>query len=430
MRRLIITLLAGAMICSTAILSQATAAPRDKTLKIYNWADYMDESLLAEFEVWYKEQTGEDVKIIYQTYDMTEVALAKVERAKADYDLICPTDYIVDKMLRKDLLLPIDKDFGSTPNYLGNVSPYISERLDIISSPGKEVSDYAIPYMWNTTGILYNTSALTREEAESWNILWDSRFKGRILMKDDSRHIYGIMRLLLNEERIEAGESAAAIVNYSSDEDIAQVEAALVEVRENVAGFEMDFGKETMAQGKCDVSIQYLADALWARDEAEAMGNNVGLDYVIPKEGSVMFIDTWVIPKYAQNVKAASYFINFMCRHQSAVRNMEYVGYIPAVPAPELLELVRDESLETLSDLSYFFGEGAEQVPCDPLRFVSYEDVSRCYVMCDFGDDVEKIMVMWATVKGDNLSVEMVMVIVVTALLALGLYLRKLFGGR
>ncbi len=427
MRQFIYTLLA-LVTCSTLAPLESMAAPRENTLKIYNWADYVDESLIGEFVVWYKEQTGEDVTIIYQTYDLNEVALAKIERAKADYDLVCPSDYIVERMMNCGLLLPIDNDFGDTPNYIDAISPYILERFSVIGSSQVEITDYAAPYMWSTTGLLYNTKTVTREEVQSWGILWDSKFRNRILMKDDSRHIYGIVRAYLNQDKIAAGESLADVVNDNSAEAMEQVEKELALVRDNIAGFEMDFGKEMMVKEKADISIQYLGDALWASEEGRAMG--VDLDFAIPMEGSAMFVDAWVIPKYSKNVKAASYFINFMSRPDNALRNMEATGYLSTIAAPNILESLVDESISTTQDLSYFFGEGAEAVSCSHLRFSTIDEANRCVMMRDFGDNTENLLVLWATIKGDNLSFPIVLVILATILLSVVVYLRKLYTQR
>lgn len=427
MRKIIYTLL-GVFICSLFSVSEVAAAPRENTLKIYNWADYIDELLIDEFVVWYKEQTGEDVTIVYQTYDLNEVALAKIERARADYDLICPSEYIIERMINKGLLLPIDKNFGETPNYLGNISPYIKERFSVISPSGKDINDYAAPYTWNTTGLLYNTRTVTREEALSWSVLWDKKFKNRVLMKDDSRQIYGIARAYLNQDKIAAGVAMSDIANDNSGEAMAQVEQELISLRDNIAGFEMDFGKEMMVKEKADISIQYLGDALWAYEEGVTMG--VDLDFVVPMEGSVMFIDAWVIPKYSENVKAASYFINFMNRPDNALRNMNATGYLSTIASANILESLEDESLDATLDLSYFFGEGAEAVKCSPMRFSSYEEASRCAMMRDFGDNTEKLLVMWATVKGDNLSISIVIIILLTILLFVIIYTRKIYCKR
>ena len=111
-------------------INHAKAADREHTLKVYNWADYIDETLLDEFEAWYKEQTGEEVEIIYQLFDINEVMLAKLEKGHEDFDVVCPSEYIIDRMLANDMLLPIPRDFGSTPDYISLVSPFVKEQLD------------------------------------------------------------------------------------------------------------------------------------------------------------------------------------------------------------------------------------------------------------------------------------------------------------
>lgn len=145
------------MVCVCALFSLTgcyNTEPRESVLKIYNWADYIDEDMLAEFPRWYKEQTGEDIRIVYQTFDINEIMLTKIERGHEDFDVVCPSEYIIERMLRKGLLLPIDTVFGKTPNYLHNESPYIREQLDKLSWSGHRASDYAIGYMWGTAGIL------------------------------------------------------------------------------------------------------------------------------------------------------------------------------------------------------------------------------------------------------------------------------------
>lgn len=424
MRRLLLSLLGLTILsCFTSFEAQAG---RENVLKIYNWADYMDESLLDEFEVWYKEQTGEDVRIIYQTYDQNEIALAKVERAKADYDLMCPADYAIEKMFNSGLLKPIEKDFGSTPNYLGNIAPYFMDAFDVFSTPTQKTEDYIIPFMWGTVGIIYNTRTVTKEEASSWDIIWDKKFKNRIFLKDAVRDVYSITQIYLNQDAIAAGASIADIMNDSSQESVDRAAAKLIEARGNVAGWETDFGKEMMTKEKADISLSWSGDAVWAIEEGQAVG--VDLDYVVPREGSAIWFDGWVIPKYAKNTKAASYFINFMCRPDNALRNMDAIGYIPAVATPEILEAIVDESLDTYSNLSYMFGPEATHIQVDPVQYPDLSIIERCAMMRDFGEHMERMMIMWATVKGDNLSVGMLAIIIVTALSILAFYVYKRYS--
>lgn len=164
---------------------------RSHVLKIYNWADYIDEDVLAEFPAWYKQQTGEDIRIIYQVFDINEIMLTKIERGHEDFDVVCPSEYIIERMLKKDLLLPINRNFGKTPDYIPNISPYIQKELNKTSQPERTTTDYAVPYMWGTAGILYNKNFITEEEAGSWYCLWNVKNKGKILMKDSYRDAYG-----------------------------------------------------------------------------------------------------------------------------------------------------------------------------------------------------------------------------------------------
>jgi spermidine/putrescine transport system substrate-binding protein len=152
---------------------------REEILKVYNWADYIDEDVLANFPKWYEQQTGKKIRVIYQTFDINEVMLTKIERGHEDYDVVCPSEYIIERMLRKDLLLPIDTAFGKTPNYISNVSPYIVEQIDATSNNGRIAHHYAVPYMWGTCGILYNKVHVPINDAQTWGTLWDRKYQGK-----------------------------------------------------------------------------------------------------------------------------------------------------------------------------------------------------------------------------------------------------------
>ena len=178
---------------------------REEILKVYNWGDYIDEDILAEFPKWYEEQTGKKIRVIYQTFDINEVMLTKIERGHEDYDVVCPSEYIIERMLRKDLLLPIDTAFGKTPNYLKNVSPYIVEQIDATSNHGRIAHNYAVPYMWGTCGILYNKVHVPQQDAQTWGTLWNRKYRGKLLMKDSYRDSYGTALIWEHREDLAAG---------------------------------------------------------------------------------------------------------------------------------------------------------------------------------------------------------------------------------
>ena len=425
MKKIFITIL-----CALCTAFSVEAADRAHTLKIYNWADYIDESVLDDFKAWYKEQTGDDVEIIYQLFDINEIMLAKIERGKEDFDVVCPSEYIIERMLRNNMLLPIDKDFGKTPNYLQNISPYIIDCFNKIDGSGKNANDYAVGYMWGTTGMLYNTRYVTREEASTWSTLLNDKFAKKIFVKDAFRDVYSTQLIYLRQNELANGMTSLDALMYdATDESIADVEAHLKKVKKLVAGWEADFGKEMMTKEKAYINLTWSGDAVWAIEEAAEVG--VPLDYVVPKEGSNVWFDGWVIPKYAVNTKAARYFINFMCRPDIAIRNMDEIGYVSVVASPEVLEAQSDDELTETVDASYFFGEGAEKVKLNPVMYPDKSVIGRCAMMHDSGQRTSKMLEMWARVKGDDVPLWNLMIIVVSfgALLFLGVR-RKILKSR
>ena len=407
----LITIIASCLFLLTFMSScNRTDEERSHILKVYNWADYIDEDVLAEFPAWYQEQTGEDIRIIYQVFDINEIMLTKIERGHEDFDLICPSEYIIERMLKKNLLVPIDRNFGKTPDYLDNVSPYIRGQLNKLSQPGRKTTDYVVPYMWGTAGILYNKQFVEEKEVESWECLWDPKFRNKILMKDSYRDSYGTAIIYAHANELEDGTvTVEQLMNDNSPEAIAIAEELLKKMKPNIAGWEADFGKEMMTKGKAWLNFTWSGDAVWAMDEAEAVG--VELDYEVPREGSNIWYDGWAIPKYARNVKAASYFIDYLCRPDVALRNMDAIGYVSAIATPEIMEAKIDSTIETVSDLSYFFGPGADSIRINPVQYPDRKVVERCAMIRDFGDRTELVLEMWSRVKGDNLNTGIVLLI-------------------
>ena len=374
---------------------------RSGILKVYNWADYIDEELLGEFEQWYFEQTGEKVEIIYQTFDINETMLSKIELGHEDYDVVCPSEYIIERMLMNDLLLPIDRDFGQTPDYTRYVSPYIVEKFNQINGHGKNANDYSVGYMWGTVGLIYNPKYVSADEVFSWDVLCNPEYKGKLLMKDAFRDVYTSLLIALNKEEIDAGRKDIATLSFdASDESIRMVEDYLVSFRESIGGWEADFGKEQMTKELAWLNMSWSGDAQWAIDEAAEVG--VELEYAVPSTGSIAWFDGWVIPKYAKNVKAARYFINFLCMPENAIRNMDYIGYVSVIGGDEVLESMSDEEEFDQIDVSYFFGEKGQQANINPIMYPDSKIIDRCGMMHDVG--TEELLKMWSRVKGANAS--------------------------
>ncbi len=387
---------------------------RAHVLKVYNWADYLDLTLIEEFEQWYEEQTGEHVTVQYSTFDINENMLTEIEIGQEDYDVVCPSEYIIERMLRKNLLQPIRKDFGETPDWTVNVSPFAIEKFQqMATSPDMVVEDYTVGFMWGTTGMLYNTKLVTPEEVSSWTALFNPRFKEKILMKDAYRDIYSAMVCLARYDDIKEGTvTRDELVGVITDENLMRVEDVLHRAKRQIGGWEVDFGKERMTQEKAWINVTWSGDATWAIEEAAELGCE--LDYIVPEEGSNVWFDGWVIPIYAKNPKAASYWINFMCKSEHAVRNMEEIGYVSVIGTQEVMEAMVDESIEETYDLSYFFMDDsiADSLHINPIMYPDRSVIERCALMHDCAERNEAMIEMWARVKGNNLDTKMLLFII------------------
>ena len=222
-----------ALLVLAALFVISCNSDREHVLKVYNWSCYIDETVIPEFEQWYKEQTGEDIKVIYQTFDINETMLSKIEKGHEDFDVVCPSDYIIERMLNNDMLLPIDFSLlNDDINYIeSNRSPYIQELFSKIN-PDIDANKYSVAYMWGTVGLLYNAKYVSDDEAFSWKILSDPKYAGKIFIKDAPRDVYSPILMYLNRDRLEKGEvTMDELMLDSSDESIAAVEEYMKKVK-------------------------------------------------------------------------------------------------------------------------------------------------------------------------------------------------------
>ena len=355
-------LIASVMAIAAIVLTSCGGADRAHQLKVLNWADYINEDVKEGFEQWYFEQTGEKVEIVYETFDINETALTKIEVGHEDYDVFCPSEYIIERMLKKDLLIPIQKDLiPDSIKYFDNISPFVLNKFQQMAPNANiQVSDYTVGYMWGTTGFIYNPQFVNREDLQSWAAILNPKFENRILMKDAFRDVYSVLVLYAFADQIEAGKvNRDELVRNITPARVAAVKEILLQAKKQICGWEVDFGKEEMTKGKAWLNLSWSGDAQFAIEEAAEMG--VMLDYIVPQEGSNVWFDGWVIPKYAKNIKAATYFIDYMCRADNALANMDEIGYVSCAGGPlaaaEILEEQNDEEEwpETV-DASYFGG--------------------------------------------------------------------------
>ncbi len=437
------------ILCLILCFSYAPLSFAEETvLKVYNWQDYIDEgkdddgakisdSVMELWEKDYLSRTGKKVRVQYDTFETNETMLNTLRTGRSDYDLVCPSDYVIQKMISatekgNDENISIEKfDISAMPNYTKNVSPYIS---DLFEKNGW--TEYSVAYMWGTVGFLYNPETVLREDISTWDFFWNTDYRNRMTCKDVSRDAYVIGSLYVHRdelrkanEKYKKGEISAEdlqkIVNTAANdttaENIANVEIALSDMKKNIYGFEVDSGKTDIVSGKISANLAWSGDAVYAMDLAEEEDGKE-LEFVIPNEGSTIYFDGWVMPKGA-NVELAQDFVDFLCRPEIAVMNMDYIGYTSAIAGDEIFDLVcenyEDEDGEYEYDLSYFFNgtlsddkytDGKAIIRTNTFgrqlttQYPSTDEVSRCGIMEDFGDRNEAVLEMWSKVKSNNIT--------------------------
>lgn len=369
-------------------------------LNVYNWGDYIGKGVVQKFEKWYKEVTGKSIKVHYTTYDYPEDCFTQIQKGEANVDVFCPPEYLAERMMKHQMLCPIDTSFvkKGVPNWLNGTSPFIDNMLQQISeAQGIKAKDYAIGYLWGTTGVLINTAYVKPEEVYSWKFLFDSKYRNRVIMKDSFSDIYNVFISYAFYDDIKSGTANRNLLaTYLTNRNIAILEDMLEQARPQMKSFDVEDDKRLMIAGKDWMSVTWNGDAKWAIDEA---GANVHLQYVVPIEGSDCWADCWVIPNSCQNIQAASYWINFMCRPDIALLCMEETGYSSAIATPEILEAVTDTQLTSTIDLSYFFGPEATAVHVDSVMYPKKDVINRCSFLRDSGDRQEVTREIWEKMK-------------------------------
>lgn len=294
-------------------LNSAEGYSSGNTLTIFNWGDYIDETLIEKFE----EETG--IKVVYETFDSNEAMLTKIQQGGTSYDVAVPSEYTIEKMKKEGLLIPLDH--AKLPNL-----KYIDPRF--INLPFDPGNKYSIPYFWGTVGIVYHPELLQEIdddiELTSWNDLWDPRLKNEILMVDGAREVIGIG---LN--------SLYYSLNDTNKDHLQEAKAKLDTLTPNLKAIVGDEMKILMANEEAAIGV------VWSGDAADMMWENEKLDYVVPEEGSNLWFDNMVIPKTARNVEGAHLFINFMLEPENAAQNTNYVSY--STPNKEALKFLDEE---------------------------------------------------------------------------------------
>ena len=351
MRTLLKRILAAGLVLAMALTlaTGLTGCSDDGRAKIYvyNWGEYIDEDVLDQFEEEYPEYD-----IVYDTFATNEEMYQKLVSGGIAYDVLIPSDYMIERLIKEDRLLEIDT--AKMENY-GKINP------SLLGSGFDPDDKYSVPYMWGTMGILYNTKMVS-EPVTSWSVLWDKKYDGQILMLESVRDTLGFTLKMLGYS-----------LNTTSEAEINEARDKLLEAKDLYADWGVDSIKDPMKNGS------YAMEVMWSGDSMEMIDENPDLAYVVPEEGSNVWIDSMVISKTSQNPEGALKFIDFMCRTDIAQKNVEEIGY--STPQTEVMDLL-DEELKN-----------------NPIYNPPQDVLDKCEVLVDVGDALTYYNAAWEKIR-------------------------------
>lgn len=430
-----------------------------KEITVFSWEDYIDlgyesaedasevlqdrySANLEELETSildiFEEETG--IKVNYYTFATNEEMYNELLKDPTAVDLICPSEYMILKMMDENLIKPYDMP----QNYVDNGSPYIKSVFDELGLNTAPNETYAIGYMWGTMGMLYNAEAYDVSDFSRWSNLLDEKFKGKLTIKDSLRDSYIMAVAMVYEEElidlkgkyerkeISKDTYTSALFEIFNKVDKVTVDAVgdkLIQLKDVLYGFEVDAGKSDILTGKIDANFAWSGDAVCTMWEADDEGKE--LRYVVPEEGSNVWFDGWVMTKDADETLAGE-FLNFLSRPDIAIRNMDYNGYTSCVGGMELFSYVKENfdegEGEYFTDLKYFFNPDCTDdtyviQTTDTYRhlyaqYADEETIARCAVMDNFSiEDLELVNEMWNKVKLITIS-DLGIILIVVAMVA------------
>ena len=431
------------------------------TLRVCNWEEYIDlgdwdeeetidlesgdiigvNSMVEDFEAWYLEHYGVEVEVEYSTFGTNE-DLYNMLTLGDTYDLVCPSEYMIMKLMAEDQLVPLSEGFFDTSEeknyYINGVSPFIQNIFDSKEINGETWAKYAAGYMWGVTGIVYNPDVVSAEDASSWRILNDSRFYRQVTIKDNVRDSYfaavgAVKSDLLTDAAFLADPDYAQRLedemNDVSPETIAEVESYLQDVKNNAYSFETDSGKVDMITGRVVANYQLSGDAVYTMDQADE--DDYTLAFAVPEESTNIYFDGWVMLKNgiggdAAKQQAAEAFINFLSRPDNVIRNMYYIGYTSVISGAEdgrIFEYAdwcygAEEEEEDVVEYpvgAFFTGDNSDEdyvitTPADQAyrqlyaQYPDEETLNRSSIMVYFDQEVnDSINEMWIHVRCFNI---------------------------
>lgn len=317
---------------------------------VFNWGEYIDEAVIKMFEEEY------DIEVVYDEFTENEDMYPIINIGEVNYDVVCPSDYMISRMIQENLLAELNYD--NIPN-IKNIDPeYLKSAEDF--DPGNK---YAVPYCWGTVGILYNKT-MVDGEITSWSSIFDEKYSQNILMIDSVRDGMGIALKYLGYS-----------MNTAEKSQLEEAKQLLIKQRPLVQGYFVDEVRNKMIGEEAALGVIYSGEAIYTQRE------NANLVYVVPEEGSNVWIDGWVIPKNAKNKENAEKWINFMCREDIALMNFEEITY--STPNKAARELIEDEAIRNST-----------------IAFPPEETLNRCEAFRYLGTAVEELyMEMWNEMK-------------------------------
>lgn len=326
-------------IMSLIILLTGCKKETGNVLNVYNYGDYIDMDIVKEFE----EEFG--VKVNYNTYATNEDMYIALKKGGTSYDLAFPSDYMIERMIKEDMLEKIDKDIVTNIKY---IDP------DLMHQEFDPTNEYSLPYFWGTVGIAYNKKYVDEADLDSWDILWDEKYKDQIFMLDSQRDSFAVALRKLGYS-----------INSKDEVELREATDELIKQKEIIYAYVGDEVKDLMISEEANLAVAWSGDAI-----IMANGNeNIG--YIIPKEGTNLWFDNVVIPKNAKNKQMANEFINFLNRPEIAARNADYVEY--STPNLEAKKLISDEMRE--SEIAY----PAEEILENTEVFKDPKDMLKIY---------------------------------------------------
>lgn len=339
----------------TAFLLNAcgSSSENKEEVIVYNWGEYIDPDTLAMFE----EETG--IHVIYDEYETNEIMYPRLEAGASAYDVVCPSDYMIQKMIEKDMLSEIN--FEHIPNAKAN----IGEQYFIQSREFDPENKYSVPYCWGTVGILYNKTMVSGP-IDSWSVLWDPQYTDNILMQDSVRDAFMV-----------ALKRKGYSMNTLDSKELEETKNDLIEQKPLAQAYVIDQVRDKMIGNEAAIGVIYSGEAIYTQRE------NENLEYVIPKEGTNVWIDSWVITKNAPNKENAEKFIDFMCRPDIALKNFEYITY--STPNDAARELIEEDDIRN-----------------SPIAFPELSQYSNLETFRYLGEDADQLYNdLWKEVKSN-----------------------------